>query len=267
MTPLPKFTISELELDRLQDYEGQIVLLVQEDGRMDVVGRRINKATKGALARFLASKGFEDLEAGKVMTLSYPTGLMARAVSLAKIDRNCTQGAARSCGVEIAKASVSERFVIACSKFKRISDLIEGMALRNYEYLDQKSDAAPKPFDVEVMGPDALEQQAEIETKLAVLDGVFFTRDLTNAPANVLTTSHFAEQLVALSDLGLEVEVLEEAELEKLGMRTLLCVGQGSDSPSKVVVMRWTGGGEEAPFALVGKGVVFDTGGISLKPA
>ncbi|MDB9881439.1 leucyl aminopeptidase, partial [Planktomarina temperata] len=118
MTPLPKFTISELELDRLQDYEGQIVLLVQEDGRMDVVGRRINKATKGALARFLASKGFEDLEAGKVMTLSYPTGLMARAVSLAKIDRNCTQGAARSCGVEIAKASVSERFVIACSKFK-----------------------------------------------------------------------------------------------------------------------------------------------------
>ena len=77
MTPLPKFTISELELDRLQDYEGQIVLLVQEDGRMDVVGRRINKATKGALARFLASKGFEDLEAGKVMTLSYPTGLMA----------------------------------------------------------------------------------------------------------------------------------------------------------------------------------------------
>lgn len=56
MTPLPKFTISELELDRLQDYEGQIVLLVQEDGRMDVVGRRINKATKGALARFLESK-------------------------------------------------------------------------------------------------------------------------------------------------------------------------------------------------------------------
>jgi leucyl aminopeptidase len=221
MTPLPKFTISELDLDRLQGHEGQIVLLVQEDGRMDAVGRRINKATKGALARFLESKGFEDLESGKVMTLSYPTGLMARAVSVAKINRNSTQGEVRSCGVEITKASVSERFVIAFGKFKRISDLIEGMALRNYEYLDQKSDAAPKPFDVEVMGPDALEQQAEIETKLAVLEGVFFTRDLTNAPANILTTSHFAEQLTALSDLGLEVEVLEEAELEKLGMRTL----------------------------------------------
>jgi leucyl aminopeptidase len=68
-----------------------------------------------------------------------------------------------------------------------------------------------------------------------------------------------------MQELGLEVEILEESDLEKLGMRTLLCVGQGSDSPSKVVVMSWNGGGKEAPFALVGKGVVFDTGGISLK--
>ena len=61
--------------------------------------------------------------------------------------------------------------------------------------------------------------------------------------------------------------MLEEADLEKLGMRTLLAVGQGSVSPSKVVVMEWSGGGDEKPFALIGKGVVFDTGGISLKPA
>ena len=88
MTPLPKFTISKLELDRLQDYEGQIVLLVQEDGRMDVVGRRLNKATKGALARFLASKALPDLGGGQVMTLSYPTGLMACAVSVAKLNSN-----------------------------------------------------------------------------------------------------------------------------------------------------------------------------------
>ena len=234
MTPLPKFTISELDLDRLKGHEGQIVLLVQEDGRMDAVGRRINKATKGALARFLESKGFDDLESGKVMTLSYPTGLMARAVSVAKINRNSTQGEVRSCGVEITKASVSERFVIAFGKFKRISDLIEGMALRNYEYLDQKSDAAPKPFDVEVMGPDALEQQAEIETTLAVLEGVFFTRDLTNAPANILTTSHFADQLTALSALGLEVEVLEEAELKNLACEPFFASARALTAPRRL---------------------------------
>jgi leucyl aminopeptidase len=102
---------------------------------------------------------------------------------------------------------------------------------------------------------------------MAVAEGVFFTRDLVSEPSNVLTTTEFAARLSALSDLGLEIEVLDEAELETLGMRALLAVGQGSESPSKVVVMQWKGGGEEAPLALVGKGVVFDTGGISLKPA
>ena len=71
-----------------------------------------------------------------------------------------------------------------------------------------------------------------------------------------------------MTKLGLKVEVLEEADLEKLGMGALLGVGQGSESPSKVVVMQWDGGKKgDAPFALVGKGVVFDTGGISIKPA
>lgn len=101
----------------------------------------------------------------------------------------------------------------------------------------------------------------------AVAEGVFFTRDLVNEPANVLTTTDFADRLKAMEEIGLTVEVLDEEQLAELGMRALLAVGQGSESPSKVVVMRWNGGGDEAPLALVGKGVVFDTGGISIKPA
>jgi leucyl aminopeptidase len=111
---------------------------------------------------------------------------------------------------------------------------------------------------------DAREAAAPL---MAVAEGAFMTRDLTNAPANILTTTNFAERLAEMENLGLKVEVLDEEELATLGMRTLLSVGQGSDSPSKVVVMRWEGGAEgAAPLALVGKGVVFDTGGISLKP-
>ncbi|MEG4642968.1 leucyl aminopeptidase [Paracoccus sp. P2] len=113
--------------------------------------------------------------------------------------------------------------------------------------------------------PEALARAATDGAALA--EGVFFTRDLVNEPANVLTTSDFADRLLAMRELGLEVEVLEEDELARLGMRALLAVGQGSESPSKVVVMRWNGGGDAAPLALVGKGVVFDTGGISIKPA
>ena len=113
--------------------------------------------------------------------------------------------------------------------------------------------------------PEAVARDARDGAALA--EGIFFTRDLVNEPANVLTTTDFADRLLAMRELGLEVEVLDEDELVHLGMRALLAVGRGSESPSKVVVMRWNGGGDEPPFALVGKGVVFDTGGISIKPA
>ena len=118
---------------------------------------------------------------------------------------------------------------------------------------------------VMVTDPEAMRGAA---TVAAVAEGVFYARDLVNAPANILTTTEFARRLEEMSELGLEVEVLDEDALAGVGMRTLLAVGQGSADPSKVVVMRWNGGAEgAAPLALIGKGVVFDTGGISLKPA
>ncbi|MCH6573715.1 MAG: hypothetical protein IH795_00710, partial [Bacteroidetes bacterium] len=95
-----------------------------------------------------------------------------------------------------------------------------------------------------------------------------FARDLVNEPANRLTTDEFAARLAAMTDLGIEVEILGEAELETLGARALLAVGQGSASETRIVVMKWMGAKKrEAPLALVGKGVVFDTGGISIKSA
>jgi leucyl aminopeptidase len=121
---------------------------------------------------------------------------------------------------------------------------------------------------VTVLHNKAEEAEAAAAPLLAVAEGVVTTRDLVNEPANVLTTTEFATRLEDMRALGLVVEVLDEDQLAELGMRTLLSVGQGSDSPSKVVVMQWNGGVEgDAPLALVGKGVVFDTGGISLKPA
>lgn len=125
----------------------------------------------------------------------------------------------------------------------------------------------PEKARVTVLCDDPEAAARDAQSGAALAEGVFFTRDLVNEPANVLTTTDFADRLLAMRELGLEVEVLDEEELARLGMRALLAVGQGSESPSRVVVMRWQGGGEEAPFALVGKGVVFDTGGISIKPA
>ena len=267
MTPLPKLSVIEMNFDASLNHAGQLVLLVSEDGKLDDFGGRLNKLMDGAIDRALASDDFHSLDLGKVLSLSYPAGLKAQGLTIAKLNQNSGVDETRACGVEIAKTVKCKSILILNGEFQKAADLVEGLALRNYDYRDQKTHVKNVGFDLQVMVQSVREHSDKINEKLAVIDGVFFTRDLINAPANILTTSSFADQLLALSELGIIVEVLDEPELEKLGMRTLLCVGQGSVSPSKVVVMHWNGGGSEAPFAFVGKGVVFDTGGISLKPA
>jgi len=97
---------------------------------------------------------------------------------------------------------------------------------------------------------------------------VLLARDLINEPANMLGPVEFAERIEALAKFGVDVEIFGEKDLQKLGMRALLGVAQGSIRPPRVAVLRWNGAGDDsAPVAFVGKGVVFDSGGISIKPA
>ncbi len=180
---------------------------------------------------------------------------------------------ARRAGVAIGRAARGKSVLIMGNLQKNGAELALGALLRAYAYTDQKTteeegEETPKtPGKITIMGTKPDEARAEAADVTALAEGVFFARDLVSAPANILTTTAFADQLAALAKLGAKVKVMDEPELEKLGMHALLGVGQGSDSPSKVVVIEWKGGGKEAPVALVGKGVVFDTGGISLKPA
>ncbi|MCP4481621.1 MAG: leucyl aminopeptidase [bacterium] len=101
-----------------------------------------------------------------------------------------------------------------------------------------------------------------------IKEGVFYARDLVSEPANILSTENYANRCEDLAALGLKVQVLGEKEMRKLGMGSLLSVGLGSAMESKLVVLEWNGAEDkkEKPLAFIGKGVVFDTGGISLKP-
>ena len=103
----------------------------------------------------------------------------------------------------------------------------------------------------------------------AIADGVDFTRELVSEPANVIYPESFVERCSKLSDLGIGITVLDEAQMKELGMGALLGVAQGSARAPRLLAMRWNGIGEAAdkPLVLVGKGVTFDTGGISIKPA
>jgi leucyl aminopeptidase len=121
--------------------------------------------------------------------------------------------------------------------------------------------------EVAVPWPDAALQA--FAPLAAVADAVAFTRDLVSEPANVLYPVEFARRVKALESLGLEIEVLGEDKMRELGMGSLLGVGQGSVRESQLVVIRWQGAADKTaqPIAFVGKGVCFDTGGISIKPA
>lgn len=155
------------------------------------------------------------------------------------------------------------------------ADFVLGLTMRSYAFDKYKPSngengaAAKKPptaITVLVDNPAAVRSAWKIRS--AIGEGVTMARDLVNEPANVLGPVEFARQAASLKSLGVMVEVLNEKQLAKLGMRALLGVAQGSPRPPRLVVMRWNGGkAREKPVAFIGKGVVFDTGGVSIKPS
>jgi len=230
--------------------------------------RRLDRLTRGALSRALASEAFGKLKPGEALDLAFPAGLTAEAVVLVHLPKRADQAAARKAGATLGRGHGAGGTLVLAEAHPRAADIAYGLALRAYGFTTHKSAPSPQagPVTLMVAKPEAVARAAA--PMAAVAEGVFFTRDLVNEPANVLTTHDFAARLAGMQELGLDVEILEEDALTKLGMGALLGVGQGSESPSKVVVMQWHGGKKgEAPFALIGKGVVFDTGGISIKPA
>ncbi|MBF9036148.1 leucyl aminopeptidase [Rhodobacterales bacterium HKCCE2091] len=267
MTTPIDLSFAETDLDALAATEGRLAVIVPAEGKLDPAARRLNRLTKGAVERAAAGDGFARAAEGDVIELAFPAGLAATALLVVKLDRRPQPAAARKAGAEIAKRMEGQDLTLCAGSTTRLPELALGILLRAYAYEEMKS-AEPKPRGAaRILCTKPDEVEAAMAPVRARAEGVFFTRDLVSAPSNVLTTETFAKKLEGLQEIGVEVEILEEKELEKLGMRTLLAVGMGSESPSKVVVMRWRGGKDEKPLAIVGKGVVFDTGGISIKPA
>ena len=137
-----------------------------------------------------------------------------------------------------------------------------------YKTKRKEGDERAKTVKVVIAVASVPPVQKAYAARAAVADGVLLARDLVNEPANVLYPEEFARRTTSLKKLGVAVEVLDVAAMKKLGMNTLLGVGQGSAHESRCVIMRWNGGRKGvAPVAFIGKGVCFDTGGISIKPA
>lgn len=268
MSTLTPISFALTDLDTVADQVGRVAVFIDAEGKLDPGARRVNRLTKGAIARLVESPRWATMKDGETVSLSYPAGMAADAVDVVRLERNAKGMAARKAGAALAKTrGGTAEMLMLCAPLRHAQEVVFGFAMRDYAFEAHKSADSTRGGAVTVMQGKPEELEAACAALLAVADGAHMCRDLTNEPANVLTTTNYAERLKEMESLGLKVEVLDEKELARLGMRTLLSVGQGSVSPSYVVVMRWDGGKkDDAPLALVGKGVVFDTGGISLKP-
>jgi leucyl aminopeptidase len=151
----------------------------------------------------------------------------------------------------------------------QLEKIIHGVKLKSYSFDIYKSNNKKnKTINLNIVGTQT-NKSIILRKKLnALLQGVFFARDLVSEPPNVLTTDKYVKRLLSLKRIGIKIKVYDEKKMKKMGMHSLLGVGKGSLCGSYLVTMEWNGGKKnQNPLAFVGKGVCFDTGGISLKPA
>jgi leucyl aminopeptidase len=263
---------------------GAWVVGALEGGALTAAAQKADHAAGGALSRGLKVSKFTG-KSGQVLEILAPSGLAASRILLVglgkgdKFDASAAEnlGAAINGRLNTAgeKAVTYDIDLPKGSKLKPgelAAHLALGARLKSYAFnhyrtknLDEYEQSLKTVTIATASAADAKKVWAGLE---AVADGMFFARDLVNEPPNVLSPVEFAKRVKTnLGKLGVEVKILGEAEMKKLGMGALLGVGQGSERDSQLVVMQWNGARKkkDAPVAFVGKGVCFDSGGLSLK--
>jgi leucyl aminopeptidase len=236
-------------------------------------------ALDGALAQAAAASRFTGAK-GQTLDVLAPAGVEAARLVLVGLGK---AEAVEALGIEHAAAAAYGAVKVSGLTTLRLelpdasADLAAraalGVRLGSYRFdkyrTKEPAEKKPSIAKAEVVAVDIDAALGAFAPLAALADAVSFTRDLVSEPPNVLYPAEFAARVKALESLGLEVEVLGEAEMMKLGMGSLLGVGQGSVRDSQLAIMKWYGADDKKaqPIAFVGKGVCFDTGGISLKPA
>jgi leucyl aminopeptidase len=166
----------------------------------------------------------------------------------------------------------SEYFInsdsITYQQNKFIGHFLHGLKLKSYEFNKYKSKKDTRLININVVGNKYKPSTNNLIKFKALEEGTFYTRDLVSEPGNILHPDEYVKRLKSLKKYGLKINIYDNKKLKKLGMNALLGVGQGSIKGSYLVTIEWNGAKNNSkPLAFVGKGVCFDTGGYSLKPA
>ncbi len=260
------------------------ILLVFDGAKLGAEGRRIDKSSNGHVSQVLKKSDFSGKN-GETLTLTLPGKAAYGRVVLVglgkpgKLNAVEAEDAGGKAFHTIERAGTKAvLFVDAESSALKAPELaarfVAGVRLRSYKFDKYKSAKKSDKKDKKLVSLDVvvakhLEAEKLDKRLAAVAEGVFLARDLVNEPPNHILPDMFARRIVAeLKPLGVSVEVLDEKKMKTLGMGAILAVGMGSEAPPRMVIMHWNGNkAKDKPLALVGKGVTFDTGGNSMKPA
>ncbi|MEO0542852.1 MAG: leucyl aminopeptidase [Pseudomonadota bacterium] len=257
--------------------KGTVVIFAAEDADIVETGADIDPA--GVLARAANAAKFKGKKKSTVEVLAPHESPADKiiVVGLGKADELTLSDWLALGGVtKKAVGSTPAVTVLAHDKLgaDEASTLAQGFLLRSYSFKKYKKTKKdddkdePKAQKITIQCAEAAAAKKRWADDEGVAKGVMLARDLVNEPANILGPEEFASRARALEALGVDVNVLTEKEMRKMGMGALLGVAQGSVRPPQLVVMKWNGGKvKDKPIAFVGKGVTFDTGGISIKPA
>jgi leucyl aminopeptidase len=265
---------------------GALVLLLEEGATgaspTGALLAAADEATSGAVGRALAAAEFKGRR-GQTATILAPGAGLSRvvAVGLGKLEGIAARQLEDAGGHAAAALAREPAASVAAPGLsgEQAAHVAMGLALRSYRFdryrTTEKPEDKPKLAKATVLTgeiPKARDAWAGLK---AVAEGVFLSRDLVSEPANVLNPAEMAERCRKLTALGLKVEVFGPKEMTKLGFGALMGVAMGSANEPRMVVMTWNGAGTAKgkakapakPLAFIGKGVTFDTGGISIKPA
>ncbi|MGH8396599.1 MAG: leucyl aminopeptidase, partial [Pseudomonas sp.] len=262
-----------------------LVVAVGEGRKLGVAAKQLDELSGGAISAVL-KRGDLAGKVGQSLLLQSLPNLKADRVLLVGVGKDAELGdrpfrkiiagilnTLKGLGGTDAALALDEVVVKGRDSYGKTRLLAESLLDGGYVFDQFKSTKAEPRALKKVTLLTIKAAQAEVERAVthaqAIAGGMAFTRDLGNLPPNICHPTYLGEQAKALGKefKGLKVEVLDEKKIKELGMGSFYAVGQGSDQPPRLIVMQYNGGKKsEKPFALVGKGITFDTGGISLKP-
>ena len=265
---------------------GSIVVGVLEDRKLTSSAQKLDQDSSGTLTRAIGASRFKGRKDDSLSVLA-PAGLPVERVVLLGLGKpNALDAGAyqnlggravaqlNGAGEENAQLVVDAIDGSKVSAADAAAEVAYGARLRSYRFdkyrTKEKPEQKPSLKTLTIAVAGASKAKAKFAALEKVAEAVFFTRDIVSEPANIKYPETLADDARGLEKLGIEVEVLGRKEMRKLGMGALLGVGQGSEKPPRLVVMQWKGAPEakdQRPLAFVGKGVTFDSGGISIKPA